>query len=162
QPPPPHKINPAVPPALSGLVVRLLAKRREDRPASAAAVADALEAVEPSLPQGVPRRRTRWAAALVTAPLLAALAGAPLPPHPAAPPARPRGPAAPGLRAPPRWPPPPRPPRRGGRPRRPPRGPPLRTWPRGPAPSWRLFAPAVRGGGAPWGAASTTFPPRRA
>jgi tRNA A-37 threonylcarbamoyl transferase component Bud32 len=42
QPPAPHVVNPEVPRGLSDLILRLLAKRPEDRPASAAEVAAAL------------------------------------------------------------------------------------------------------------------------
>jgi serine/threonine protein kinase len=42
----PALVNPAVPPALSGLIMQLLAKKPEERPASARAVAEALEAIE--------------------------------------------------------------------------------------------------------------------
>ncbi len=45
-PPEPRALNAAVPPALSGLVMRLLAKKPEDRPPSARAVAEALAAIE--------------------------------------------------------------------------------------------------------------------
>jgi hypothetical protein len=45
-PPPPGKIRPEVPAALSALTMRLLAKRPEDRPASARAVADELRRLE--------------------------------------------------------------------------------------------------------------------
>jgi hypothetical protein len=48
-PVPPRDLNPDVPPALADLVVRLLAKDRAQRPASARAVADALEAVRREL-----------------------------------------------------------------------------------------------------------------
>jgi sugar lactone lactonase YvrE len=41
----PEELNPLVPPALSDLVLRLLAKRREQRPASAAEVAEALRTI---------------------------------------------------------------------------------------------------------------------
>jgi WD40 repeat protein len=44
-PPPPRERDAAVPAALSALVMQLLAKRREDRPASARVVADALTAL---------------------------------------------------------------------------------------------------------------------
>lgn len=43
--PPPHRVNPAVPRGLSDLVLRLLAKDPNDRPATAAAVAAELAAV---------------------------------------------------------------------------------------------------------------------
>jgi serine/threonine protein kinase len=45
QPPPPHEANPAVPAALSELVMRLLAKKPEDRPASAPEVVAAIQAI---------------------------------------------------------------------------------------------------------------------
>jgi serine/threonine protein kinase len=45
EPPSPASLNPAVPPALSELVMRLLAKDRQGRPESAAAVADEMEAL---------------------------------------------------------------------------------------------------------------------
>jgi hypothetical protein len=45
QPPRPETLNPALPPALTELIVRLLEKDRERRPASAAEVAEALRAV---------------------------------------------------------------------------------------------------------------------
>jgi serine/threonine protein kinase len=46
---PPHVLEPAVPEALSNLVMRLLARNAEDRPASAAAVAAELAAIEKNL-----------------------------------------------------------------------------------------------------------------
>jgi tRNA A-37 threonylcarbamoyl transferase component Bud32 len=97
---PPWQRNPAVPAALSDLVVRLLAKRPEDRPASAAAVAaelaqlecappaaaseatavlappagkdDGIPAVRPAAQR--PARRRRWAVLAFLA-VLAAVAG---------------------------------------------------------------------------------------
>jgi serine/threonine protein kinase/endo-alpha-1,4-polygalactosaminidase (GH114 family) len=42
KPPPPHVLNPAVPKGLSDLVMQLLAKKPEERPATAQAVADTL------------------------------------------------------------------------------------------------------------------------
>lgn len=61
---PARELNPAVPAALSDLVASLLAKRPEDRPPSALAVADALRSVRatwlaqaPQLPGGGPGRR---------------------------------------------------------------------------------------------------------
>jgi hypothetical protein len=54
-PPPPRALNPRVPRPLSDLVMRLLAKRPEDRPASARAVAGALEQIPPDPPTA--RRR---------------------------------------------------------------------------------------------------------
>jgi len=44
-PPPPRAIDPGLPPALSDLVMRLLAKKPEQRPASAAEVAERLDAL---------------------------------------------------------------------------------------------------------------------
>jgi eukaryotic-like serine/threonine-protein kinase len=57
QPRPPRKVNPQVPPALSGLIMELLAKRPEDRPPSAWAVIEALDGVERD-PEGPERSRT--------------------------------------------------------------------------------------------------------
>lgn len=48
-PPPPGKINPAVPPGLSDLIMRLLAKRPEERPGSARVVEEALWKFEEQL-----------------------------------------------------------------------------------------------------------------
>jgi len=45
-PPPPATINPGVPPALSALIVRLLEKEPDRRPASASEVVDALTGIE--------------------------------------------------------------------------------------------------------------------
>jgi WD40 repeat protein len=47
----PEELNPQIPPVLSELVLRLLAKERERRPGSAAEVAEALAGVERELPQ---------------------------------------------------------------------------------------------------------------
>jgi serine/threonine protein kinase len=49
QPLPPRQVNPRVPPGLSALVMRLLAKRADDRPSSAREVAEALAAIERDL-----------------------------------------------------------------------------------------------------------------
>jgi WD40 repeat protein/tRNA A-37 threonylcarbamoyl transferase component Bud32 len=49
-PVPVHEVNPAIPPALSQLVTQLLSKDPAGRPGSARAVAEALHAVERSLP----------------------------------------------------------------------------------------------------------------
>jgi WD40 repeat protein/serine/threonine protein kinase len=69
RPRPPRERNPDVPPALSGLVLRLLAKDPAGRPPSARAVVDALRAVE-SAPAAAPRTTRRRAAALVAAAVL--------------------------------------------------------------------------------------------
>jgi hypothetical protein len=64
EPPPPHVLDPTLPPALSALVAQLLAKRAEDRPASAREVADRLrdqQGAAPVVPPAPPRRR-RWLA----------------------------------------------------------------------------------------------------
>ncbi len=54
EPPPPRQLDAAVPPALSDLIMRLLAKEPGDRPASARAVAEALQTIsrEPGQPPG--------------------------------------------------------------------------------------------------------------
>jgi hypothetical protein len=62
-PPPPREVRPGLPAALSDLILRLLAKDPDQRPASARAVADALAAIRP--------RRTWLTAAGVGAVLLA-------------------------------------------------------------------------------------------
>jgi len=46
QPKPPRELNPELPPAVNDLVMRLLAKDADDRPASAHAVAKAIKAIE--------------------------------------------------------------------------------------------------------------------
>ncbi len=60
-PRPPRERNPAVPQALSDLILRLLAKARERRPPSAQAVVEAIEVIEGGqtlrLPPSRPRRR---------------------------------------------------------------------------------------------------------
>ncbi|WP_439630433.1 protein kinase domain-containing protein [Gemmata sp.] len=63
-PPPPCEKNPAVPPALSALVARLMAKPVADRPATAAAVVAELEAFSPRAAGPAARGRPgagRWA-----------------------------------------------------------------------------------------------------
>jgi serine/threonine protein kinase len=63
-PRPPRELNPEVPPALSDLVVSLLAKRPQDRPRSAQAVAAALAALQagvaPTAPLPVRKLKRRW------------------------------------------------------------------------------------------------------
>ncbi|HEX7376036.1 MAG TPA: protein kinase, partial [Pirellulales bacterium] len=88
-PRPPVELNPGIPPALNDLILRLLAKKPDDRYESAAAVAEAIRQIETSRvgiahhePEGEPsadvpvRRRPRWplvAAAAAAAFLLAAI-----------------------------------------------------------------------------------------
>ncbi len=48
-PPPPGDLNPALPPALADLIVRLLAKQPSDRPPSAQAVVEAIKGIEREL-----------------------------------------------------------------------------------------------------------------
>jgi serine/threonine protein kinase/uncharacterized protein (DUF2141 family) len=64
-PRPPRQLNPAVPPTLSALVMKLLAKRREDRPAAARAVVEVLAAIRfGSATDGALVRRRRLRIAL--------------------------------------------------------------------------------------------------
>jgi hypothetical protein len=63
QPQSPLELNPQVPPALAGLILQLLAKKPDDRPASAAAVAAALAAIPPAAlvaGRGLKGKRRRW------------------------------------------------------------------------------------------------------
>jgi serine/threonine protein kinase len=71
-PRPPRELNPDLPPALADLILCLLAKRREDRPLSARAVAEALHALEGgavstmnfpavTVPPPAPPRSNTWA-----------------------------------------------------------------------------------------------------
>jgi hypothetical protein len=76
QPAPPRAVNPAVPPALSDLILRLLAKKPEDRPPSARAVADALQTLEQTDLAPVrrqPSRRLLVAAAVAAVPVVGCL-----------------------------------------------------------------------------------------
>ena len=70
-PPSPRDVNPAVPPAAAELVLKLLAKDPDQRPSTARAVADALEAL--LLPRQRPARLRRWIAWLVAGAAAAAL-----------------------------------------------------------------------------------------
>ena len=58
EPAPPHEVKPGLPRALTELVMRMLAKKPEGRPASARAVVEAIRAIEsdPTRPVPVPRR----------------------------------------------------------------------------------------------------------
>ena len=71
QPAPPARAEPAVPAGLSDLIMRLLAKDRDDRPPTAEEVAEALLRLQQP-PARPPRRGRRWlyAAALALAALL--------------------------------------------------------------------------------------------
>jgi serine/threonine protein kinase len=56
-PEPPHSLNPEIPPALSDLILRMLAKQPADRPGSVAEVINALiDIQQPSSPSGTQRR----------------------------------------------------------------------------------------------------------
>jgi hypothetical protein len=59
RPKPPHSVNRAVPPALSALILRLIAKNPDDRPRSAGDVSAALRAIRDGrrTPWAMPRRR---------------------------------------------------------------------------------------------------------
>jgi hypothetical protein len=78
RPRPPHEVNPAVPPALSDLVMHLLVRSPCDRPPSAATVVASLESIERPrarvmpAPTASPRRR-RLLGAVAAAVLLALL-----------------------------------------------------------------------------------------
>jgi hypothetical protein len=71
EPPPPRQVNPEVPAPLSQLIVRLLAKKPADRPASARAVAEELARIE----RAQAARRQKYARALLTAAAFLALIG---------------------------------------------------------------------------------------
>jgi formylglycine-generating enzyme required for sulfatase activity len=58
-PRPPEEINPQVPPALSALVLRLLAKKAPERPASAQEVAEALASIQAGLEAKTEPRRSQ-------------------------------------------------------------------------------------------------------
>jgi len=57
EPPPPHQVRPGLPRGLSELVMRMLAKKPEGRPASAQAVVEAIRAIESDPTQAVPPPR---------------------------------------------------------------------------------------------------------
>jgi hypothetical protein len=75
EPAPPRQVNPAVPAALSDLVVRLLAKKPEDRPPSARAVAEALAALAQGKVPPARRRPSRRLVAVAVAAGMLAVAG---------------------------------------------------------------------------------------
>jgi WD40 repeat protein len=77
RPEPPGRLNPDVPPALSALILRLLAKAPEGRPTTAREVAEVLAELEQRPPAAAGRRRGRVvlaAGAAVAAVVVAALA----------------------------------------------------------------------------------------
>jgi serine/threonine protein kinase/WD40 repeat protein len=76
QPPPPRELNPALPAPLAALIARLLAKRPEERPPSAQAVAEELRAIEDGLKPRPSRRR--WLALTALAVLLTSVPAATL------------------------------------------------------------------------------------
>ncbi len=57
EPPAPAEVNPALPAAVSRLIVRLLAKNPDDRPASAAEVVEAIKKIERDRQSRINRRR---------------------------------------------------------------------------------------------------------
>ncbi len=71
EPPPVRDLNPHLPPALAELIARLLAKKPDDRPASARVVVEAIRAIERGEQIRPPTRRRR--APLVAAVCLAVL-----------------------------------------------------------------------------------------
>lgn len=72
----PKQLNPAVPRALAELIMRLLAKRREDRPSTAAYVAFALDGMLRHLEsQAIAARRRWWRAAVAAGMIIALLVG---------------------------------------------------------------------------------------
>jgi hypothetical protein len=79
-PRPPQELNPELPPTLCNLIERLLAKRSDERPSSAAAVVRAMEAIEkndtPGGPARQPAGRQRLRRRLVAAAVLFGLLGA--------------------------------------------------------------------------------------
>ncbi len=82
-PTPPLELNPDLPPALSDLVLHLLAKDPAERPPSAEAAARALEAIEGALAAGRPQRekahhspsRRRWPSLPIAAVVLLLVCG---------------------------------------------------------------------------------------
>ncbi|MGE3804890.1 MAG: ABC transporter substrate-binding protein [Gemmataceae bacterium] len=69
EPPPPHQVNPEVPEDLSELIIQLMAKKKEERPGSAAEVVERLEGImglntqtRQCLTSGASLRRTERAA----------------------------------------------------------------------------------------------------
>src|SRR5262249_21194168 len=80
EPPPPRALAPEVPPALSGLIMRLLAKEPDARPASARAVTEALGGTaplpgSPAAPLSVSWLRQRWRSVLLVGCAAALLLG---------------------------------------------------------------------------------------
>ncbi len=78
EPRPPHELEATVPPALSELIMNLLAKEARDRPASAQAVAETLERIAAvgAASRAAPQPRKKWSiGAGVAACLLLGLLG---------------------------------------------------------------------------------------
>jgi serine/threonine-protein kinase len=109
-PKPPRELNPAIPPALDGLVLQMLAKDPGDRPQTAAEVRDRLAdfdtATAPTRPLPAVEALTAAAAAAAEVPQMATVPQAatpppatPIPPQPSAP-TRPLTPGRPPRRAP--------------------------------------------------------------
>jgi serine/threonine protein kinase len=61
QPLSPRQLNARIPEALSDLIMKLLAKRPADRPASASVVAETLERISPAQPHAFKLKRQSWA-----------------------------------------------------------------------------------------------------
>jgi serine/threonine protein kinase len=73
-PRPPQELNPELPPALCALIERLLAKKPEDRPRSAAAVVDAIQAIDQGAAPGQQlAAKPRWPRRLLPAAALVAI-----------------------------------------------------------------------------------------
>jgi hypothetical protein len=85
RPTPPYELNPAIPRAFSDLIIRLLAKKPTERPASAEAVAGELRAIAAVSPREAttkgPHKAWPWLLATASAGLLLTVAVATFRPH---------------------------------------------------------------------------------